>query len=98
VSHNRSYAARGALLAASLDDALLAAGDTPEVFVIGGAELYRQAMPLARRLYLTEVADRPEADAFFPEVNADEWEEASRQSVRATERAPDFAFVEYRRR
>jgi dihydrofolate reductase len=98
VSRNRGYPVRGALLAASLEDALLTATGAPEVFVIGGAELYRQAIPLARRLYLTEIADGPEADTFFPEVSADEWEETSRQAVRAAGPCPDFAFVEYRRR
>jgi dihydrofolate reductase len=98
VTHNREYSARGALVAASLGDALQMAGDAPEIFVIGGAELYRQAMPIAHRLHLTEVADRPDADAFFPEVNADAWEEVSREAVRAAGTVPDFAFVEYRRR
>ncbi|MDR1367868.1 MAG: dihydrofolate reductase [Candidatus Accumulibacter sp.] len=98
VSRNREYSARGALLAASLEDALLAVSDAPEIFVIGGAELYRQAMPIAHRLYLTEVADHPRADAFFPEIDTDAWEEVLRESVLTTGTESEFAFVEYRRR
>ncbi|MDR2507683.1 MAG: dihydrofolate reductase [Candidatus Accumulibacter sp.] len=98
VSRNPTYRAQGAVLAASLDEALGAAGDVPEIFVIGGAELYRQAMPAARRLCLTEVMDAPEADAFFPAVKADEWEEMSRESGRFAGSGREFAFVDYRRR
>ncbi|MDR1275550.1 MAG: dihydrofolate reductase [Candidatus Accumulibacter sp.] len=98
VTHKREYPARGALVAASLEDALRIAGDAPEIFVIGGAELYRQTMPIAQRLCLTEVADCPDADAFFPEVSADSWQEVSREAVRAAGTRPDFTFVEYRRR
>ena len=49
-----------------------------EVMVIGGAQIYTQAMPVADRLYLTEVAQKAEGDAFFPEFNLDEWQEVSR--------------------
>ena len=52
---------------ASLDEALFSCGADEDVFVIGGESLYRAALPLAQRLYLTEVEDTPEeADAFFP--------------------------------
>ncbi|MCC8036608.1 MAG: dihydrofolate reductase [Bacteroidales bacterium] len=45
-----------------------------DAFIIGGAKVYEQAMPLADRLYLTEIlAERPDADAFFPEINPEEW-------------------------
>jgi dihydrofolate reductase len=51
-----------------------------EVFIIGGAELYRQTLPLADRLYLTEVAEDRAGDSFFPEVPLAEWREVSRQA------------------
>lgn len=98
VSRNPAYVAHGAVLAASLDEALIAAGDAPEIFVIGGAELYRQAMPVARCLCLTEVMDAPEADAFFPEIRADEWEEVSRENGFSAGSGQEFTFVNYRRR
>ena len=75
VSRNPAYQAPGATLAVSLEEAILKAEESSEVFVIGGAELYRQAMPLADRLYLTEIADSFEGDAFFPEVLLEEWVE-----------------------
>ena len=55
----------------SLQEALASCGEDEEVFVIGGESLYRETLPLAQRLYLTEVADTPaEADAFFPEYRS----------------------------
>ena len=97
VSRNRAYQAPGAMLTDSLDEALRACADAAEIFVIGGAELYRQALPLATRLYLTEVAASAEGDAFFPEFAPDDWEEVSRSPGR-NESGPAFAFVVYQRR
>ena len=60
----------------NLDAALKAAeGKTEETFIIGGESIYRQSLPVARKLYLTVVDDAPQqADAFFPEINPEEWE------------------------
>ena len=59
----------------NLDAALKAAeGKTEETFIIGGESIYRQSLPVARKLYLTVVDDAPQqADAFFPEINPKEW-------------------------
>lgn len=90
VSRNPDYAVPGAILALSLEAALAAAG-AGEVFVIGGAELYAQSLPLADRLYLTRVEDAPEADAFFPAPPAEQWREVSRRA--GSGQAPAYAFV-----
>ncbi|WP_323134388.1 dihydrofolate reductase [Tellurirhabdus rosea] len=69
-----------------------------EAFVIGGAEIYRQALPLADRLYLTEVKGTFEGDTFFPEVNQSEWQEVSRRPHEADARhAVPFDFVVWER-
>jgi dihydrofolate reductase len=73
ISRNPAYDAPGATLAGSLEEAVRLTQDDAEVFVIGGAEIYRQALPLAQRLYLTEVAQDFAADAFFPEFSASDW-------------------------
>lgn len=96
VTRNPAYSAPGAELAHSLEEALTACPPDIECFVIGGAELYRQALPLAQRLYLTEVADTPAADTFFPALPQGEWRGISRQPV-STQNSPDFAFVTYER-
>ena len=97
VSRNPAYQVPGATLAVSLEEAARQAGEAGEVFVIGGEQLYKQALPLASRLYLTEIEESFDGDAFFPEVLLKDWEEVSRQPQRD---APGliFSFVEYRRR
>ncbi|MDR2451122.1 MAG: dihydrofolate reductase, partial [Candidatus Accumulibacter sp.] len=96
LSRNPGYAAPGAELAGSLDEAVGKAGNGDEIFVIGGAELYRQALPLADRLYLTEIAADFSGDALFPEVHPDEWREVSRSQV-FEEAGLSYAFVIHRR-
>lgn len=96
VSRQTDYVAEGAELASSLPDAVAKAlGE--EVFLIGGADLYQQAMPLAQKLMLTEVALSPEGDAWFPEVDAALWQESSRLPQVAAD-GTAFAFVVYSRR
>ena len=67
LTSNPNFVAPGVETAASLKQALSLAGDVPQIMVIGGAELYRAALPLARRIYLTRVHARIEGDAFFPD-------------------------------
>ena len=97
VSRNPAYQASGATLASSLEEAIRKAGDAVEVFVIGGAELYRQALPLADRLYLTAIEESFDGDVFFPELPAGDWEEISRKPQQGTT-GLRFSFVVYRRR
>ncbi len=69
VTRQTAYEARGALVAGSLDEARAAAARAPganEVFIIGGGELYREALSRADRLHLTVIDDTKEADVFFP--------------------------------
>lgn len=82
----------------SLEDALKHCSADEEVYIIGGASVYKQALPVADRLCLTEVNDIPdEADAFFPEYT--EWREVWREEHSADERHKyPFAFVDYERK
>ncbi len=79
----------------SLKSALSHCSEEEEVFIIGGSSVYRQAMPLADRLCLTEVDDTPaEADAFFPSYQ--EWKEVSREEHDTDEKHKQrYAFVDY---
>ena len=78
-------------VAHSLAEALALAGPT-DVFVVGGAEVYRQAMPFADKMILTEVEMSPEGDALFPTFDPAHW----RESVR--EARDGFSFVTYDRK
>jgi dihydrofolate reductase len=82
----------------SLRDALAACDDAAEVFVIGGTEAYREALPLAQRLLLTEIdADIP-GDAFFPAFDRGPWRETARETHPANRDNPlPFAYVDYER-
>ncbi|MEE1943654.1 dihydrofolate reductase [Pedobacter sp. KR3-3] len=64
----------------SLSEALALCTAENEVFVIGGAEIYKAALPLTQKIYLTTVHQSFEADAFFPEINANEWAETEKES------------------
>ena len=62
----------------SFPEALALAGPGDEVFVAGGGEIYREAMPYAARMVLTEVESAPAADTFFPEWVDQDWRETHR--------------------
>ncbi len=78
-------------VAHSLAEALALAGPT-EVFIVGGGEIYQQAMPFADLLMLTEVDQSPEGDVVFPTIEPAHWRETARQAHEG------FAFVTYERK
>jgi dihydrofolate reductase len=79
LTRDPAWSAPGVLVAHSLEDALaLAAGQPGETFVVGGAQVYRQALPLATHQILTEVDQWPEGDVTFPELDAG-WVETRRE-------------------
>ncbi len=80
LTRDRYWSAAGCETAANLDAALHMVRDAPEVYVIGGGELFAQALPRAHRLVLTTVACSPEGDARFPPWNASEWRETHRET------------------
>ncbi|GHD60940.1 dihydrofolate reductase [Jeongeupia chitinilytica] len=97
VTRNAGWQADGAEAFSSIQAALAAYAGNDRVFVIGGGEIYRQALPLADVLYLTEVALSPAGDATFPVLGDGEWQEVVRET-RQSAKGIDFAFVTYRRK
>ncbi len=79
ISSNPDYRASGCSVVHSLDAALVAAGDVAEIMVVGGAQIYAQALPLAQRIYLTLVHTEVEGDTMFPEFDLDGWQELERE-------------------
>lgn len=70
-----------------------------EAMIIGGAEIYTQALPLVDRMYLTEVHAEVDGDAFFPEFDRSQWQEVVREDFAAEGGNPyDYSFVVYQRR
>ena len=84
----------------SIEEALMQCDYTEDVYIIGGGELYRQTIGLAKRIHLTVVDDIPtEADAFFPELKAEEWREVLREEHPADEKhAQAYTFIDLMRR
>ena len=99
ISRNCDLAIEGAEVVHSLDQALRAADGEPEVCVIGGAEIFALALPVARRIELTRVHATVEADTWFPAIDDDAWHETHRER-----HAPDarhawpFSFITLERR
>ena len=99
VTRERGYSAMGAEVVHSLDEAIALCCTAEEIFVIGGAHLYADALPRADRLLLTEIHADFEGDTFLPAPYASDWIEASREPHPATaSRNFAFDFVDYRRR
>ncbi len=88
VTRQDGYRAPGAIVVHSLDEAVKACRDDEEIFVIGGAELYAQALPRADRIYLTVVDADIEGDTWMPGLEAARWRETASQSFAADERHP----------
>jgi dihydrofolate reductase len=63
----------------SLDAALALCADEPEIFIVGGAEIYKQAMHVTDCIYLTIVHQNFDGDTYFPEIKEDEWKETERE-------------------
>ncbi len=79
LTHSRDWSAPGAVVVHSLDEAVERAGDAPELVIVGGAEVYRLALPRVRRIYLTRVLVSIEGDTVFPPLDETAWRETQRE-------------------
>jgi dihydrofolate reductase len=86
LTRNAAFAAPGAVMAYNLEEALdvarkaAAKSGVDEIMVMGGEDIFRAVLPLASRIYLTEVHASPHADTWFPELDRGEWREVSRET------------------
>lgn len=98
VTRQRDYIVPGAIVVHSVKEALNACRGDEEIIVIGGADLFRETLPIADRLYLTVVDAEPEGDTFMPEIDMSEWRETSPQSFEPDEKHPHaYRFAVYDR-
>ena len=79
ITRNRGYSAPGCEVVHSLDEAIAACPGIEEIFIIGGAELYRESLPRAHSLEFTEIQAEFEGDATFPEFSLAQWRETRRE-------------------
>jgi dihydrofolate reductase len=98
VSRSPSFQAPGCRTVVSIEEALAAAASTgaKEVYVIGGAEIYRLALPFATHLDMTEIEAEVDGDARFPAYDRSEWQETAREKKPGE--PLDYSFVTYQRR
>lgn len=100
VTRNKDYRAPGILVAANLEDALTLAREkargrgVDEIAIIGGAQIYQLALPVAQRIYLSEIHFSPDGDTFFPSIDEAHWREVSRERHAAGPKDDaDYSFV-----
>ena len=98
ITRQADFAAPGGEVAHSLEAGLALCPADEEVFIIGGAEIYRQALVYAHKVYLTRVHHQFTGDVFLPELNPAEWQEIGRQDCEPDEQNRfAYSFLVYRR-
>ncbi len=99
MTRRREFMAQGCFVAGTADEALAAAGAAAEIMVIGGADIYREFLPLAGRIYLTRVHAKIAGDARMADFDPSGWTETSRELVPAGEgNEHAFSFITLERR
>jgi len=88
LTKQKGFQPEGCFTASSIEEAIAMAGTDEEVFVIGGAQVFERALPLAHRIYLTLIEDEFDGDVFFPEFDDRLWVEKDRQSFSADRENP----------
>ena len=101
VTRNKNYKCEGATVFNSLENAIARAEQIglESVFILGGGDIYRQALAIADKLIITEVHAEFEGDTRFPEIDRNLWKEIKREDYKADDKnIYDYSFVEYERR
>jgi dihydrofolate reductase len=101
ITRDDSYSAEGCVVVHTIEDAFTAARDAEghEIFVIGGTEIFKLALPYTQKMILTFIDATPEADTYFPEFNESEWQETkSEDHHKDSENQYDFVIKTYERK
>jgi dihydrofolate reductase len=98
VTRDRCYVAEGCTIAHSIEEALIVAGNVPEIAVIGGRQIFEELLPRAGVLHVTYVHAEIDGDTFFPQLNHDDWLERDREELAVGPRnAYPLSFVTFGR-
>jgi dihydrofolate reductase len=103
ISRNPDFQAEGVKIVRTIDEALQMAASIGEIdgaeeaFIIGGAQIYQQTLPLAQRLYLTKVQKTVTGDAFFPSIDPSQWQEIASEPHYYEPADTHYRFVVYER-
>lgn len=98
ITRNKNYKVKDCIVVNSLKEALEKANADENPYILGGAEIYKQAMNLADQLDVTWIHHEFQADAFFPEIDKSIWKESFREDFKANEKNKyDYSFVRYKK-
>ena len=96
LTKNENYKAEGAVVASTIDEALVLAGEDNQPFIIGGAQIYSLFMDHCNRIELTRVHHDFEADVFFPKIDTSKWKISKEEFISKTEDQPyNFTYITY---
>ena len=96
ITRNRELKIDGCVMSDSLPEAITACGSDAEIFIVGGAEIFEQALPLADTLYVTEIQQDITGDTHFPVFDKKRWREVAREQYRQETPQPlEYHFVMY---
>ena len=98
ITRNPDYVADKCEVVKSLDDAIALLVEVPKAFVIGGAQIYKEALDLCQSAWVTEIDLDVEGDAFFPELDARTWERHELRTVEASQSSPKLLFCRFDRK
>ncbi|AUC21025.1 diacylglycerol kinase [Polaribacter sejongensis] len=101
ITRNQNYFKEGCLIANSIEEAIGMVENKDDIFIIGGAQIYKESMQkgLVDRLDITQVHHEFEADVFFPEIDLKIWKETNREDFIADEKNKfDFSFVSFQKK
>jgi dihydrofolate reductase len=99
ITSDKNFIADGSIVVHSLEEALQISSQDPEIFIFGGGKIFKEALPLVDRIYMTMVHAQIEGDVHFPVINIDEWNEISREDFKADEKNQyDYSFITLERK
>ncbi|MFH1656549.1 MAG: dihydrofolate reductase [Candidatus Nealsonbacteria bacterium] len=99
LSDNPNYKVKGCVVVDSIKNALKEVGENEEVFIAGGASIYKQFLPITNKLYLTFIHHNFEGDVYFPEIDKNNWKEIKRIDNEPDEKNKySYSFVIFERK
>jgi len=96
ITRQKDYKKENCLVAESLEKAIALCKNDPEIFIIGGAQVFEKAIPITDKIYLTQIHQSFDGDVFFPGLEKEKWKIESREDHKADEKNPyDYSFINY---
>ena len=94
ITTDKNFKAEGGVVVHSLKEAFTVSSSDDEIFIFGGGKIFKEAMPLVKKIYMTKVHSIIDGDTFFPVLDMKDWKETSREDFKADEKNQyDYSFV-----